>query len=82
MSLVLLQLTLVQLDQALGSTLKFLELKPDHPDAQMKLGCINRELGQPDQSLASLKEAIKSEKKEKAGNELSQIYYYMDNYRD
>ncbi|WP_413400579.1 tetratricopeptide repeat protein [Prochlorococcus sp. MIT 0718] len=42
-----------QLDQALASTLKSLELKPDNPTALMNLGGIYKELAQLDQALAS-----------------------------
>ncbi|KZR68245.1 photosystem I assembly protein Ycf3 [Prochlorococcus sp. MIT 1303] len=41
------------LDQALASTLKSLELKPDNPDAHINLGGIYRDLGNLDQALAS-----------------------------
>ena len=41
------------LDQALASTLKSLELKPDNPDAHMNLGGIYKDLGNLDQALAS-----------------------------
>ena len=41
------------LDQALDSTLKSLELKPDNPDALMNLGGIYKDLGNLDQALAS-----------------------------
>ena len=40
------------LDQALASTLKSLELKPDNPDALVNLG-IYKDLGNLDQALAS-----------------------------
>ena len=41
------------LDQALASSLKSLELKPDSPTAHMNLGGIYRDLGKLDQALAS-----------------------------
>ena len=41
------------LDQALASTLKSLDLKPDNPNAHMNLGWIYKELGNLDQALAS-----------------------------
>ena len=41
------------LDQALTSTLKSLELKPDNPDALINLGDIHKDLGNLDQALAS-----------------------------
>ena len=42
-----------QLDQALASTLKSLELNPDNPDAHMNLGLIYKDLGELDSALAS-----------------------------
>ena len=41
------------LDQALASTLKSLELKPDNSIAHMNLGSIHKDLGNLDQALAS-----------------------------
>ena len=41
------------LDHALASTLKSLELKPDNPTAHMNLGSIYRDLGNLNQALAS-----------------------------
>ena len=41
------------LDQALASTLKSLELKPDYPDAHMNWGGIYQDLGNLDQALVS-----------------------------
>ena len=41
------------LDHALASTLKSLELKPNNPDAHMNLGGIFKDLGNLDQALAS-----------------------------
>ena len=41
------------LDQALASTLKSLELNPDNPTALMNLGGIYKALGNLDQALAS-----------------------------
>ena len=41
-----------KLDQALASTLKSLELKPDNPTALMNLGGIYQDLGKLDQALA------------------------------
>ena len=41
------------LDQALASTLKSLELEPDNPDALINLGGIYKNLGNLDQALAS-----------------------------
>ena len=41
------------LDQALASTLKSLELNPDNPTAHMNLGGIYKDLGNLDQALTS-----------------------------
>ena len=41
------------LDQALASTLKSLELKPDNPTARINLGGIYIDLGKLDQALSS-----------------------------
>ena len=46
------------LDQALASTLKSLELKPDNPNAHMNLGGINKDLGNLDQALASTLQSL------------------------
>ena len=47
------------LDQALASTLKSLELKPDNP-AHMNLGIIYKALGNLDQALASTLKSLSS----------------------
>ena len=39
-----------KLDQALASTIKSLELKPDNLDAHENLGCIYKDLGKLDQA--------------------------------
>ena len=52
------------LDQALTSTLKSLELKPDNPDAHINLGSIYKNLGNLDQALASTLKSLEL----KAGN--------------
>ena len=46
------------LDQALASTLKSLELKPDNPTAHMNLGIIYKDLGNLDQALASTRKSL------------------------
>ena len=72
-----------KLDQALASTLKSLELKPDNPDALLNLGNIYEELGNRAQAIACLKKAAESASaNEKATKKLAQIYYYMGNYSD
>ena len=45
--------SLGNLDQALESTLKSVELKPDNPYALMNLGGIYKDLGNLDQALES-----------------------------
>ena len=42
-----------QSDQALASTLKALELKPDNPEGLVNLGEIYKDLGNLDQALVS-----------------------------
>ena len=49
---------LEEFNEALASTLKALELKPDDPTVHMNLGGIYKELGQLDKALASTLKAL------------------------
>lgn len=59
------------------------DLDPTFTISHINLSVIYQELGEPGQAIASLREAMKSEKtKEKAAIELAKMYYYLGNYRD
>jgi uncharacterized protein (TIGR02466 family) len=71
------------LDQALASTLKSLELKPDNPIVLINLGGIYKDLGNLDQAIQSFREAAKAETfREKASLEIANIYYKNKLYRN
>ena len=68
------------LDQALASTLKSLELEPDNPTAHMNLGGIYTELGNFDQALASTLKSLEiNPDNPTAHTNLGSIYHSLKN---
>jgi len=62
-----------QLDQALTSTLKSLELKPDNPDAHMNLGMIHESANNKELALESYMQSEKLDTTEDQGRSLTSL---------
>ena len=68
------QKELSQIDQALASTLKYLELKPDNPVAHINLGAIYLQKGEFEKATSALEKSLSIENSTLAMMNLSMVY--------